>query len=100
MEFEYLAHHGVKGMTWGVRRYQKKGGSYTRKGLKNYQESYAKYDAAKKTTRHQKTAYPERSICKLNGRKTKTANSFPEITKPIKAKLCITAGRLLPATAQ
>lgn len=28
-----LAHYGIKGMKWGVRRYQNYDGSYTRKGL-------------------------------------------------------------------
>lgn len=52
----YIAHHGVKGMKWGVRRYQRKGGSYTRKGLANleksqekYAEASAKYRVAKKS---------------------------------------------------
>lgn len=28
----YLAHHGIKGQKWGVRRYQNKDGSYTDEG--------------------------------------------------------------------
>ena len=30
----YLEHYGVKGMKWGVRRYQKRDGSLTRSGKK------------------------------------------------------------------
>lgn len=41
-----LQHFGVKGMKWGVRRYQNYDGTYTQKGLKRYRESQAKYDAA------------------------------------------------------
>ena len=32
----YLAHHGVKGMRWGVRRYQNQDGSLTAAGRKQY----------------------------------------------------------------
>ena len=31
---DYLAHYGIKGMKWGVRRFQNKNGSYTAAGLK------------------------------------------------------------------
>ena len=31
----YLAHHGVKGQKWGVRRYQNEDGSYTEEGAKH-----------------------------------------------------------------
>ena len=33
---DYLAHHGVKGMKWGVRRYQNNDGSLTPAGKKRY----------------------------------------------------------------
>lgn len=36
-QFE-LQHHGVKGMKWGVRRYQRKDGSLTSAGRKRYNE--------------------------------------------------------------
>lgn len=36
VENTYLAHHGVKGMKWGIRRYQNADGSLTNKGKKKY----------------------------------------------------------------
>lgn len=33
---DYLIHYGVKGMKWGVRRYQNKDGTLTNKGKKRY----------------------------------------------------------------
>lgn len=33
---QYLAHHGIKGQKWGVRRYQNEDGSYTSAGRKRY----------------------------------------------------------------
>ena len=36
MQESYLAHHGVKGMKWGVRRYIDENGNITDKGKKRY----------------------------------------------------------------
>lgn len=33
-----LAHHGIKGMKWGVRRFQNKDGSLTSAGRRRYDE--------------------------------------------------------------
>lgn len=38
-EEDYLEHFGVKGMKWGVRRYQNKDGSLTSRGKKRYKRS-------------------------------------------------------------
>lgn len=42
-----LYHHGIKGMKWGVRRYQNYDGTYTQAGLKRYHQAEANYDKAK-----------------------------------------------------
>lgn len=42
-----LKHHGIKGMRWGVRRYQNYDGRYTQAGLAKYKESLADRDKAK-----------------------------------------------------
>lgn len=38
-EVPYLAHHGILGMKWGIRRYQNRDGSLTKKGKRHRQEA-------------------------------------------------------------
>ena len=40
---EYLEHHGIKGMHWGIRRYQNDDGSLTDAGKKHYGRNYDYY---------------------------------------------------------
>ena len=41
----YLAHHGVKGMKWGVRRYYNDDGTLNARGVKRQKKLAAKYSA-------------------------------------------------------
>lgn len=58
MEYE-LYHHGIKGMKWGVRRYQNEDGSLTNAGKKRYETSDIRrgYDEKKSALRSANKAY-------------------------------------------
>lgn len=44
-EEDYLEHHGIKGMHWGIRRYQNADGSLTEEGKRRYDVKEAKIKA-------------------------------------------------------
>lgn len=52
-----LEHHGIRGMKWGVRRYQNYDGSYTQAGMKRFRKAEEAYDAADKRYKAAKEAY-------------------------------------------
>lgn len=54
---DFLAHHGVKGQKWGVRRYENFDGSLTRKGLARYKKSSEQYNKDRDTYKAVKIAY-------------------------------------------
>lgn len=56
MSYMWLAHHGIKGQKWGIRRFQNRDGSLTSKGKARLQNKQADHKNEKKLTNKQKTA--------------------------------------------
>lgn len=52
-----LAHHGILGQKWGIRRYQNYDGSYTQAGMKRYNKSLEEYNKKDESYKEAKKAY-------------------------------------------
>ena len=72
-ETEYLEHHGVKGMKWGVRRYRYSNGKLTPKGKKHLKklENY----------RDKKTSKAERNRVYYNAKSRKAGDDLKDLNK-------------------
>ena len=72
--YDELYHHGVKGMKWGVRRYQNKDGSLTKAGKKR--------DAAERRLEEYRKVYGEADAkSKAYARKVGSGKSISELEK-------------------
>ena len=76
-QYNYLAHYGVPGMKWGVRRYRNYDGSYTRAGVKGFDNSMSKYEKANARYKNAKTNYKisKKSGLLTGGAKTELTNA-------------------------
>lgn len=57
---DYLAHHGIKGMKWGVRRYQNEDGTLTAAGKKRYGDGVGRMSDEKYNRRAANYGYRQR----------------------------------------
>lgn len=60
-EYIYLAHHGIKGMKWGVRRFRNEDGTLTEAGKKRYLNSDGSLNARGHAERLNQLDYDHRS---------------------------------------
>lgn len=90
----YLEHHGIRGMKWGIRRFQNEDGSYTRAGLARYHYDEERYNEAKANRDSARNAYREGtggkgayldSKAKLKAAKKQLSKAYDQVKKDKKA---------------
>lgn len=64
MNKTYIAHHGIKGQRWGIRRYQNDDGSLTPAGVRRYQKLDEKWVRTKSDKIYRKAAKESRKEMK------------------------------------
>lgn len=67
-EKNYLAHHGIKGQKWGVRRYQNEDGTLTEEGRKRYGLSVEKDDKLSNANLKKRTKALQKESVKIHRR--------------------------------
>lgn len=85
----YIYHHGIKGMKWGIRRFQNKDGSLTSAGKKRYGMTKKQVKRAiRKSGNENRTRVSEKAANELDSsaRFTKASKKATEIAKRLNEK--------------
>lgn len=85
MSDAWLAHHGAKGMKWGIRRYQNLDGSLTEEGKKRYAREVKSnsYKAKDKRLKDEDLNNPEAWVTKDYQANVKAANAGKQMTNEL-----------------
>lgn len=65
---DYLVHYGIKGMKWGIRRYQNKDGSYTSAGKRRRRSYSSDYEETRSLRKKSAKELSNEELKKLNKR--------------------------------
>lgn len=71
-----LYHHGVKGMKWGVRRYQNEDGTYTKAGRRRYALDLDVHDTSRRNVAKIRTGEAKRRLDVAKANKNKVNNDY------------------------
>ena len=78
---DYLTHYGIKGMHWGIRRYQNPDGSLTDAGAKRYTKEINRDDAKYNQSKEDAKMYKKKSEEASAKGKTEKAQKFSELSE-------------------
>ena len=90
-----LCHYGVLGMKWGVRRFQERGGSYTKKGLKVFEKKMNKYESANQKVKSLKKSGNKDEYHLAKGERRSAKNDLNKSYKQLKADYRADKGKQL-----
>ena len=90
-----LCHYGVLGMKWGKRKFQERGGSYTKKGLKVFENKMNKYESANQKVKSLKKSGNKDEYRLAKGERRSAKNDLNKSYKQLKADYRADKGKRL-----